>query len=271
MMAQTGFADVNGARLYYEIAGSGHPLVLVHAGIADSRMWDDQFAAFAQRYQVLRYDMRGFGKSPAVDGEYSHSEDLYALLTLLGMAPAYGVGCSRGGTTLMNLALAHPASLAAVVTVGSTPEGYIITAPPPPQWDEAEQAFKAGDLERVSELEVQVWVDGPRRTPDQVDSAIRDKVRAMNLIALQNEKLGLGNERKLSPPAVDRLGEIRSPFLALYGDLDMADLPEVTRFIITHIPGAQHAVISGTAHLPNMERPAEFDRIVLEFLGSVTP
>ena len=87
--AKSGFAEVNGANLYYEVAGSGHPLVLCHAGIADNRMWDDQFPVFAERYRVIRYDHRGFGQSDLPAGPFSLSEDLFGLLSHLGVASAY--------------------------------------------------------------------------------------------------------------------------------------------------------------------------------------
>src|SRR4051812_9978431 len=95
--SSTGFAAVNGVQIYYEIAGSGHPLVLVHAGIADRRMWDAQFPVFAQHYRVIRYDMRGFGKTAMVAGSFAHHDDLHGLLTFLGVERAYLLGCSKGG------------------------------------------------------------------------------------------------------------------------------------------------------------------------------
>src|SRR5215208_6198208 len=96
MLRETGMAEVNGARIYYEVAGEGDPLVLVHAGIADSRMWEDQLMAFADRYRVIRYDMRGFGMTAMVDLPFSHHEDLRGLLDSLDVERAHLVGCSMG-------------------------------------------------------------------------------------------------------------------------------------------------------------------------------
>src|SRR5215216_7930834 len=97
MLRETGMAAVNGTRIYYEAAGEGEPLVLVHAGIADSRMWEGQIAAFAERYRVIRYDLRGFGKTEMVEGPFSHHEDLRGLLDFLGVRRTHLVGCSMGG------------------------------------------------------------------------------------------------------------------------------------------------------------------------------
>jgi 3-oxoadipate enol-lactonase len=105
MLRETGTADVNGARMYYEVVGEGEPLVLVHAGIADSRMWEAQITAFADRYRVIRYDMRGFGRTQIVEGPFSHHEDLRSLLDFLGLDRANIVGCSMGGGAVLDFAL----------------------------------------------------------------------------------------------------------------------------------------------------------------------
>jgi pimeloyl-ACP methyl ester carboxylesterase len=266
--SRSGFAPVNGARLWYDIAGDGHPLVLTHAGIADHGMWDDQVAAFAAHYQVIRWDMRGFGQSQMVAGSYSNHDDLYGLLHFLGVERAYVLGCSMGGSTIIDLALEHPELVAALIPVAAGVSGYEYTGDPPKQFAEVEAAYVAGDFERASELEVEVWVDGPHRTPDQVDAGIRDKVRAMNLIALQTPD-DLGKPEPLQPPAIGRLGNISVPMLVIAGDLDQPSIMQVADLLVSTLPQAHKAVMHGTAHLPNMEQPAEFNRIVLDFLGKL--
>lgn len=261
-----GFAKVNGARLYHEIVGDGEPLVFVHAGIADRRMWDGQIGAFARLYRVIRYDMRGFGRSAMIEGAYAHHQDLRALLDYLGIERAFLVGCSMGGRTTIDFALEHPGRARALVLVGSAVSGLDDGEDPPAQWEELVAADEAGDLERVSELEVQIWVDGPYRGPDRVDPGVRDLVREMNLIALQNEASGLGAESSLTPPAVNRLAEIRIPALVIVGDRDQPKTTRAADLLHRNIPHARRVVMPRTAHLPNMESPQEFNRIVLEFL-----
>jgi 3-oxoadipate enol-lactonase len=265
---QTAFADVNGARLYYEDAGEGHPLVFVHAGIADSRMWDGQFAAFAGHNRVIRYDLRGFGKSKMVRGDFSHTRDLLALLDFLNVDSAYIVGCSMGGGTAIDLALAYPERVAALITVCSSPFGFKYEGEQPPLSHEIAAAYEAGDLERASENEVRLWVDGPSRTSDQVPAAIRDLVREMNLIALQNEAAEPGDNQPIEPSAANRLGEINVPSLVIIGELDNPKAVVSGEWLASHIPGAQRVVMA-TAHLPSMEQPAEFNRVVMEFLRSI--
>lgn len=262
-----GTAEVNGASIHYETLGDGDPLVLVHAGIADGRMWNPQMEAFAERHRVIRYDQRGFGETPAVEGPYSHHEDLRGLLDHLGVERASFVGCSMGGATVLDFALSYPEAVASLVLVCSAIGGFDPEMEPPKEWDELVAADEMGDLERVSELEVRMWVDGPERGPDKVASEIRDLVREMNLIALRNEDSGLGEELELEPPAADRLHEIQAPTLVIAGELDQPRTIQGADLLARSIPEARKVVMPGTAHLPNLESPEEFNRIVLDLLA----
>lgn len=262
---QTGFMEINGAQIYYEMTGSGTPLVLVHAGIADRRMWDEQFHAFAQEYQVVRYDLRGYGKTAPMAGAFSHRQDLYELLKVLHIPHAYFVGCSKGGSTLIDFALEHPEMVKALVLVACTPHGYEFQGEPPTQWDAMVAAFKQGDMELAAELEVQIWVDGPHRTPSQVDPTVRRRVREMNLIALTNEAAQLGTEQPLEPAAIQRMNEIRVPALIVVGDLDDLNIVAGSQFLERSIMGSRRVVFSQAAHFPNMEQPEKFNQDVLEF------
>lgn len=263
---EAGEAVVEGARLRYEVVGEGEPLVFVHAGIADMRMWDPQVGAFAERHRVIRYDMQGFGGSPAAVGAYSHHEDLRGLLDVLGVRRASFVGCSVGGKTVIDFALEHPRMVEALVLVGSPVGGFEFDAEPPEEWESLVAADEARDLERVAELEVRIWVDGPFRGPDLVDPAVRDLVREMDVIALKNEASGSGDARPLDPAAAGRLGEIPAPTLVVVGDLDRPEILAAADLLVKEIPGAAKAVVRGTAHLPNMERPEEFNALVMGFL-----
>ena len=110
----SGFVSNDNAKIYYETAGTGMPLVMIHAGVADSRQWNNEFAHFSQRNQVIRYDMRGYGKSEPVDGEFSHLSDLVALLDAVNIRePFVLLGCSMGGGLAMDFALTYPSKVKA--------------------------------------------------------------------------------------------------------------------------------------------------------------
>jgi pimeloyl-ACP methyl ester carboxylesterase len=135
--------------------------------------------------------------------------------------------------------------------------------------DEMEAAYERGDKERAVELSLQVWTDGPQRTPDQVDPVVRERIRAMTVHTFDLPDVEQWLQR-LEPPAIDRLAEIHVPTLFVVGDQDVEDILKIGDLIIANVPGAQRAVIPNTAHHLNLEQPAEFNRIVLEFLDSLT-
>ncbi len=207
----TGFAEVNGARLYYEVAGAGHPLTLIHAGIADHRMWDDQFSAFTARYRVIRYDLRGFGESSLPPGPFSMVDDLQGLLAALGVERTYLLGCSMGGGIAIDFTLTHPDQVAALIPVGPGLSDFEQAPALREAWDkvgaEIDATLERDGVDAANELEVRAWVDGPLRTPDQAPSAVRERVRVMNRLALaRGPEFEAAQWETLTPPAAGRRG-----------------------------------------------------------------
>ena len=268
----TGYAEVNGTKLYYEVAGEGHPFTLIHGGLVDRRLWDDQFDAFAQHYRVIRYDIRGFGNSSVIThGDFAMVDDLYHLLQFLQVKKTYLMGLSMGGSISIDFTLAHPEMVDALITVGAGVSGF--------EWPESEElnkigeiidaALKAGDLQKVVEIENRIWVDGPNRTPDQVDAKVRARISEMNLHNYSLQTEDTPSPRPQDQPALPRLADIHTPTLAIVGDEDVVPIQQLAETLATSIPGAKKAVIHNTAHHPNMEQPAQFNRIVLDFLASI--
>lgn len=263
---QTATVQIEGADLAYEIAGEGPAVVLLHAGFVDRRMWDEQFVAFAQHYCVVRYDQRGFGNSKTKPGSFSHRHDLAQLLNLLNIEQAHLLGCSMGGQISIDFALEYPEMVTSLVLVSSAMSGYEMQGEMPKPLQELMAAMQANDLERAAELAVQLWIAGPQRTPDQVDRGIRARTHEMSLTALPNF---FNEEEALAPLAVERLHEIRVPTLVMVGELDDDSIAKIGEQLATDITGAQKVMIAGAAHLPNMEKPAEFNHKVMEFLQQV--
>ena len=259
------------AELYREVAGEGPPVVLVHAGICDSRMWDPQWETFPRSHRVVRYDLRGFGRSPLGPGRYSPPADLIALLDELALGPATLVGASMGGGISLQVAVARPELVSALVLVGSAVRGHDWSDYVTRGWAEEEGAFERGDLDAAVEVNLRTWVDGPRRSPDEVDLEIRRKVGEMQRRALELYVEGGADaqEEALVLDIGDRLGEISVPTLVLAGELDVPDIQLLADRLEREIPGARRATIEGAAHVPSMERPDEFDRLVLGFLDEV--
>ncbi|GAB1421118.1 alpha/beta hydrolase [Anaerolineales bacterium] len=271
MEKKSAFAPVNGAELYYEIAGSGQALVMIHAGIADSRMWDHEFETFAKSYRVLRYDMRNYGQSkPVPEQAYRPIEDLEALLEYLHITESIILmGCSMGGELAMDFCLKHPQKVAALIMSCSGPSGLTLDVARPAQFSEINAAFEAEDYDRVNELELQVWVDGGRPT-DQVDPTVRALVYEMNQQALAYEVAGLGERLPNAPAeaaAASRLKEIRCPVLIISGEFDTAYMQAAAEYMKQHIARTTYYSISDAAHLPNMEKPDLFHSCVVSFLN----
>ena len=267
---KTGYVEVNGARLYYEIAGSGTPLVMIHAGIADSRMWDCEFASFAASHRVLRFDMRGYGKSHPVPGDFNIQDDLTALLTELNVdGPLVLMGCSMGAGLALDFALANPGRTRALILVGGGPAGFEVEAEEPDElFAESERAFENGELERVAELDMQIWFDGVGRSPNPDRAAARAKALEMARRVTELEFKRIGNHVRKTPekPAAERLHEITAPSLIVVGENDLPYLIKAADFMQERLPNATLATMADAAHLPNMEHPAQFRSIVEDFL-----
>lgn len=267
----SGWAPIHNARIYYEIAGEGPPLVMIHAGIADDRMWDNEFAYFANHYRVLRYDLRSYGKSEPVEGEYTNLQDFTALLDYLHLdEPLILMGCSMGGGLAMDFALAHPSRAKALIMVDSGPSGLELEIPGATDFSEVEKAYNAGDLDRVAELEMQIWFDGAGRTPNQVNQDVRKLAYDMNRHALDLDAKHLGKRLPdAEVPAAGRLNELNIPVLVIVGNHDTPFSLAAADHMAEKIPSARKAVIEDAAHLPNLEHPKEFQRIVETFLKEI--
>jgi 3-oxoadipate enol-lactonase len=262
-----GFLDVQGAPLYYEIAGQGYPLLLIHAGVADSSMWDEQFQVFAERYKVIRYDLRGFGKSEFPAGLFANHEDPAALLKFLNVKRAHIIGISFGGKIALDFTLVYPEMVGSLVLVAPSVGGHKPPADVLRFGEEEEALLERGDLEGATELNLRMWVDGPKRTPEQVNPTVRRHVHNMQYHAFTVHMPEAAEELELQPPAITRLEEVSMPTLIIVGDYDIPDMLTLAQKLAGEIPGAQQVVIPGVAHMVNMEKPEEFNRVVLDFLS----
>ncbi len=267
----SGHAPINNARIYYEVAGTGAPLVMIHAGVADRRQWDNEFAHFQRRFLVLRYDLRGYGNSEPVDGEFSHMADLVALLDHLHLnQPLILMGCSMGGGLAMDFALAHPSRARALIMVDAGPSGLELDVPKHPKSAEAEKAYNEGNLDLVAELETQIWFDGIGRTASQVNPSMRRLVYDMDRRALALDARHLGKRLPDAPlPAAGRLQELKIPVLVIVGAHDTPYILSAASYMVERLPLAKKVVLSDAAHLPNLDHPDDFQRIVASFLDGL--
>ena len=255
--------------LYWEQAGEGSPVVLLHEGIADSRMWEPQWAEYSERFRMVRYDMRGFGQSPPAVGTFSLSGDLVQLLDGLELGPATLIGVSLGGSVAMETTIARPDLVSRLVLVAPGLRGFEMNDETKAGWEEEEAALERGDIDAAVEVNMRMWVDGTSREPGEVDPELRTKVAEMQRRAIEIY-LEAGEEGEHQPLVDDwgsRLAEISVPTLVIVGELDRPEMLEIAERLEAEIPSARRVTIAGTAHVPTMERSEEFDRIVLDFLS----
>jgi pimeloyl-ACP methyl ester carboxylesterase len=265
----SGFVEVEDGRLFYETAGDDGPaVVMIHPGLWDRRAWDDQFEAFAERYRVVRYDVRGYGRSTRPDGlRYSHVRDLARLLDALGIARTALVGCSMGGGIALDAALEHPDRVLALVLAAPGLGGFEGTPEDDAWWAERqgpiEAALRTGELDRAEDLRLAIWA--PLGTGDEAGSRIR-RIAFDNLHELTMDE---GGEEELDPPAIGRLEQIAVPTLVLPADHDPPFMIEICRILASRIANARMVQIPETDHVIGMRRPEEFNHVVLGFLGEV--
>ena len=252
--------------LHFDAVGSGPGLAFIHAGVADSRMWEAEVAKFSPRFRAVSMDLRGFGRSPHVPGAFACHDDIAEVLRAAGLARATLVGCSFGSTVAIETALAYPDLVAGLVLV--SPSLGAGESEAMARFDEEESALlDRGDLEGATELNLRMWVDGPHRTPEVVAADVRGAVRAMQLRAFQLEVPEGVRRTKLEPPADQRLGEIRVPALVAVGALDQPFILETAERLLREIRGARRLVLPDAAHLPSLERPTLFHAALSEFLA----
>ncbi|MCW2634126.1 MAG: putative aminoacrylate hydrolase RutD [Blastococcus sp.] len=253
-----------GARLVCDVSGEGTPVVLVHAGIADARMWDPLLPALTAVHRVIRYDLRGYGRSSLPAGTFSHADDLAAVISSFADGPVHLVGASLGGRVSLDLALARPDLVRSLTLLGAVVPGFDPDTGPPAGWADVEAADRADDVDALADAEARMWLADPDGT--RLPPGVLDLVRAMNRTALVNERSGVGTEPE-PEPVVGRLGELDLPVLVVVGSLDLADVRLTAGLLAERVRGAEHVVVDGAAHLPALEKPAEVGAVLRRFLA----
>ncbi|MCW3812959.1 alpha/beta hydrolase [Micromonospora sp. DR5-3] len=260
--------DVNGAVLAYDEVGSGSPVVLLHAGIADRRMWRGQLPALAARHRVIAVDLRGYGESELPPSPFAHHDDVIGLLDALGVPRAALVGCSFGGKVAVDAALAYPDRVSALALFGAPVSGNEWSEETEQLWDELIGEVDPEDFAATAAGEVRFWVVGPTRGPEDVDPELIRFADEMDRRALAAElALSAVEVGELDPPAIGRLGELAMPVLVGAGADDLADLRRLADRIAAEAPhGVRLPDVPDAAHLLPLERPEPVNAALLDFL-----
>jgi pimeloyl-ACP methyl ester carboxylesterase len=266
------------AEPYYEDVGTGEPVVLLHAAVADSRQWDTQVPALAQRYRVIRYDMQGFGQTPAASSPPTRADELLALMDGLSIPRAHLVGVSNGGSAALDFAVENPDRVGALVLVAPGLSGLrladiggdeAIFEFDAAQEQREEAAVAAGDFAAATEVSLQTWLAGYGRQLTDLSPTVVEPVRKITEHTLRRG-VGRAPTPSSSPGAARRLDSVRAPTLFIIGEYDLPNVRAMTNFAAGGIAGARVVELANAAHWLNVEHPAEFNQLVLDFLASAT-
>jgi pimeloyl-ACP methyl ester carboxylesterase len=256
-MEREGTVAVDGARLWYRVDGDGPDLVLVHAGIADLRMWDGLVAELAGRRRCIRFDMRGFGRTTYPAGAFSGADDVEAVLAALDVHGAVVVGASFGGLVTMEHAIAHPGRVERLVLLDALLPDHDFSAEMEAFWVAEEAAVEAGRLDEAVELNVRQWAGGATAEHQAL-------VREMQARAFELQLAEEPEPVEADPSVAERLHELAMPVAVAYGERDVADFIAIAQRLATELPDATLHAIAGAGHLPALEQPAAVAKLLLE-------
>lgn len=268
-MSETEF---NGASLYYEIDGDvGKPaLVLIHAGVATLRMWDPIVPALAATHRILRYDTRGFGRTSTTDVHFSEVDDLLAVMDATGIERATLIGASRGGRIAIDATVEHPERVTGLVTIGSNPSGFPeveLTERENELFDELDELLAAGEHAKLNRLETELWAAGPTRDVIELDPAFLSLAYELNAVNIAHFD-DVATPVPLESPAYYRTVDIEVPSLFAVGEHDLSGELAATEYLLSTVPDSDGARFPDSAHLPSVERPEEFVRVLDGWLAS---
>jgi 3-oxoadipate enol-lactonase len=260
-----GVAPLDGVALHYQVSGSGPAIVLLHGSSFDHRMWDEQVGTLAERFSVVRYDLRGFGRSSPSSAPYSHARDLQALIEYLELDRPILVGLSLGGSTVLNHAVLYPGVARALVVVGPSLGGFAYSQEFMSTLMALRVAAEEGGLDaaRNGWLASRVF-DGARPHP----------ALFARLTAMVNDYSGWHWTNPdpgvpVSPPTIEQLPSIDVPTLVIIGRHDSDDFQRIATTVESAVPRSRRVVIEDAGHLVNMERPEDFNRVLNAFLDEL--
>ncbi len=258
---ESGYIDAGGGRLFYEAAGTGDCIVLIHDGLIHHEVWDAQFPVLARTHRVVRYDRRGYGKSDQPAAAYSNVADLLRVFEQLGIEQAWLVGMSAGGGLAIDFTLAHPERVGGLILVGAVVSGFDYTTHFYTRGGRMTQQIYSDP----ESLRVYITTTDPYNIAPS-STAARERARSLLEAYPGNARFEKHRLATPPPPALGRLGEIRVPTLLVVGEFDIPDVHAHAGAIDAGIAGAQRVIVSGSGHLVPLEQPEAFNAEIARFL-----
>jgi 3-oxoadipate enol-lactonase len=248
-----------GAQLWTECAGTGPPVVLLHGAGIDSRLWDEVFPVLARDHRVIRYDARGLGRSATPSEPFRYETDLGEVLDHYGISRAALAGMSMGGEVALNFTLANPGRVSALALIGASVSGY--RWPDAPDLAAYSAARRAGEAERLAELELSIWAALGEQAPGWpvITAMVRDNAQKR----ISNERSALDSDQ----PAFPRLEQIGVPTLVMHGTEDQPEMGVIAAALATRIPDARGEVIAAADHYLPLRTPGLLMELLLDHLA----
>ncbi|MHB8372164.1 MAG: alpha/beta fold hydrolase [Thermoplasmataceae archaeon] len=268
---RNGTVGVDGGSLYYEDSGKGLPVVLIHAGYLDSRMWDNQIVALTKKYRVIRYDVRGYGKSSKSKTEYCDADDLKRILDHLEIKKAVLVGVSNGGRIVFDFAVSNPGMVTAIVAIDSGIKGYQASSLEEGKlWDQIsydEENYlrlrKEGKMREAAAIDVDFWSNA-------ISGDLRNHILDISEVNVFTDETDPDKlQISPTPPAFEQIGSLKTPILFIVGSQDIQPFIFMNRRIHEMIPGSEFVLIDGADHLPSISQPESFRKTIMEFLSRI--
>ncbi len=260
---ERGFAFVNNTKLYYEIAGAGRPIIFMHGFALDTRTWEDQFTAFSEKYLVVRYDMRGFGKSSLPTDEcYSNAQDLKSLTDYLGINHLSLVGHSRGGRYAIDFALEYKENVDKLIVADAMPNGFIASHDLPMSSNEIITIAHSKGMQAARET----WFNDPLFACVKCSAHLSRRVWEMILDYSGWHWINQDPVQNSTPLAALRLSEITAQTLIIVGENDTVNFLQASVYLNKKILNSSRVVLRGAGHMSIMETAADFNTSLQNFL-----
>ncbi|HYH16930.1 MAG TPA: alpha/beta hydrolase, partial [Flavisolibacter sp.] len=257
--------------IYYEVVGKGEPIVLLHAGFLDHTMWQQQVKALKNKRRVITLDLPAHGLSQRGKYTFLIADALLTVIDSLKIPKASWMGLSLGSVAVTDFLIAHPERVKKAILVSPGINGYetryALDSFTVKYFPNLVKALEQTDTAGAAEVFTRAWGDGPYRSPETVNKAMRSYVYQTTLATMYKFKVS-GWPRFQRPPAIERIHEIKAPLLIIAGDKDMPYILDASEVLHRTVPGSKKVIIKDVAHMINMAKPEAFNKTVTDFLNN---
>jgi pimeloyl-ACP methyl ester carboxylesterase len=268
---KSGTIQAGGFQVYYEREGKGEPILLLHAGLQDHTMWKDQVGELSKHYTVITIDQPFHGNTIGNDTVTLVSDIIHTVLDNLNIDKVSVIGLSMGAGSALDFVIANPEHVSKCILISSGVNGYErdhkIDSSTFAWYPQLMMAMNAGDTVEAAKIFTRVWAEGPYRTADSLRSPASQYVFTTTLENLKKHKLMGWPTLQKNPPAIDKLSSIKVPVLIIHGDKDIPYMMESNMFLEKNIPGAKRVLVKDVAHMLNIEKPAEVNKRIMDFIN----